>query len=342
MHTVVSTRAPLGADVVARASWPVWGTTASIAVAPAESLPLAECVVKDEIAAIDAACNRFRPDSELSRLNRSGGWPVRVSGALLEALEVADAAYRRTRGALDPTVGAAVVALGYDRDFDEVAARAGGSPAGDGLSADDSHDDPEPRPAPGWPSVAIDRARRTVTMPEGALLDLGATAKALCADRAAARVADELGCAVAVSLGGDVAVGGPMIDGGWQVAVVDDGRSSPAVAHPSVPVVTLWRGGLATSGTTARSWGRGGRWLHHIVDASTGVPAPALWRTVSVVARTCVDANTFSTAAIVWGGYGPFEVAQAGLAARFVAADGEILTVGGWPDDDALPAVPRI
>lgn len=331
MRTVVSTQAVLGPDAIARSSWRVWGITASVAVAPAELLPPAANIVKDELAAMDAACNRFRPDSEISRLNRSGGWPVRVSGTLLEALEVADTAYRRSRGALDPTVGAAVVALGYDRDFDDVAAGPGGSSA----------DTPAPtgeavvRPAPGWPSVALDRARRTVTMPAGATLDLGATAKALCADRAASRIADELGGAAAVSLGGDVAVCGRMIDGGWQVAVVDDARTVPAVPHPSVPVVTLWCGGLATSGTTARSWERGGRRVHHIVDPATGLPAPALWRSVSVVAPSCVEANTYSTAAIVWGEYGPFEVAQAGLAARFVAADGEILAVGDWPADGA-------
>src|SRR5262249_17355067 len=137
----------------------------------------------------------------------------------------------------------------------------------------------------------------TVSIPEGIELDLGATAKAWAADRAARRAARSGACGVLLSLGGDVAIAGtPRDDEGWPIGLADDHAADGATA-----VGALAAGGLATSSTTVRAWRQDGHDMHHILDPWTGRPARVVWRTVSVAAPTCVEANAASTAAIVLG-----------------------------------------
>ncbi|HEX6476547.1 MAG TPA: FAD:protein FMN transferase, partial [Acidimicrobiales bacterium] len=157
--------------------------------------------------------------------------------------------------------------------------------------------------------------------------DLGATAKALVVDRAASAAHVAADCGVLVSVGGDLAACGPTPDDGWAVRVTDDHRDDGGRGQ----TITIAEGGLATSSTTVRRWSRGGQIVHHIVDPRTGEPAGGPWRTVSVTARTCVDANTASTAAIIRGASAPSWLAELGLPARLVADDGRVVTVGGWP-----------
>ncbi len=308
MSTPVATTAD---RVVTRAL----GTTAVLAVTDPEVLPTAELIMRSELAAIDAACSRFRADSEISLLHQQPGSAVAIGSLLAEALGVALEAAERTGGLVDPTVGAAVRGLGYDRDF-----------------ADLILDEPAPPapvvPAPGWWRVRMDAENRTVVLPRGVHLDLGATAKALAADRIAGSVAFATGAGVLVSLGGDVAVAGPAPEGDWPIAVGDDHER--ALSTPDA-VVTISGGGLASSGTNRRTWRRAGRTLHHIVDPRTGDAAHPYWRTVTVAAATCVDANTASTAAIVLGPDAPGWLADRDLPARLVAADGAVTTVAGFP-----------
>jgi FAD:protein FMN transferase len=308
---------------LARATFPALGTTAVLLATDGAALPEAERILRAELAAIDAACSRFRPDSEIMRLAAQAGRPARVSPLLAGALAAALRAARATGGLVDPTVGQAIVDLGYDRDFAAL-----------------DRDRPEPavaRPAPGWWRISLDDRTGEVLVPRGVLLDLGATAKAYAADRAAARIAglphhrDSLG--VLVSLGGDLATAGPGPDGGWLVGVGDDHRA----AAPGDPVVTIRSGALATSSVTQRSWRRAGRTVHHIVDPRTGdIPKP-FWRTVSVAARSCVDANAAATAAVVRGADAPGWLAGLGLAARLVGHDGTAVTVAGWPAEGGPP-----
>jgi thiamine biosynthesis lipoprotein len=288
------------------------GTTALLAVAEPDALDAAERVLRAELAAIDAACSRFRPDSEISRLPL--GTATAVSPLLAEALGVALRAAEQTDGLVDPTVGHAVRALGYDRDF---------------ASIDPDGADPLPAPqaAPGWWRVGWDGA--TVVLPRGVALDLGATAKALSADRIATQAAAVTGAAVLVSLGGDVRVAGPAPADGWRIAVGDDHER--ALVDPEL-VVSITAGGLATSSTTRRAWRRGGRTVHHIVDPRTGDVPASRWRTVSVAAATCVDANTASTAAVVLGDAAPGWLADRRLPARLVDLDGAVITTAGWPE----------
>jgi FAD:protein FMN transferase len=176
---------------------------------------------------------------------------------------------------------------------------------------------------PGWRSVQLDG--RLLRVPAHLALDLGATAKAVAADRTAARVADELGCGVLLSLGGDIATAGPSPAGGWRIRVQD------LPADPAQQVLLGAGLALATSSTQKRRWQRAGETMHHILDPATGRPAVASWRSVSVAATTCWAANTLSTAAIVRGPAAVDWLASLGADARLVAPDGAVITTGGWP-----------
>jgi thiamine biosynthesis lipoprotein len=158
-------------------------------------------------------------------------------------------------------------------------------------------------------------------------LDLGATAKALVADRAATAAARATGTAVLVNLGGDIAMGGAAPQDGWPVRVADSHRPAPDAPGQTLAVRS---GALATSSTTVRRWGPA---AHHIIDPATGRPAAGCWRTVSVAAASCVDANAASTAAVVLGAAAPAWLERRRLPARLVALDGDVVTVAGWPED---------
>jgi thiamine biosynthesis lipoprotein len=231
-----------------------------------------------------------------------------------QAVSVALRAAEQTDGAVDPTVAPALVALGYDRDFAAMDA--------------DGTDDVRGIPAAGWRGVALDARRRLLWLHPGCRLDLGATAKALAADRAAQVIAAATGSPTLVDLGGDVATAGPAPAGGWVVHVTDDHRAG---LDADGQTVTVSGGGLATSSTTVRRWRRAGRAVHHIVDPATGEPVAPVWRTVSVAAASCVDANTASTAAIVRGASAPQWLESLGLPARLVDPGGSVVTVGAWP-----------
>jgi thiamine biosynthesis lipoprotein len=167
-----------------------------------------------------------------------------------------------------------------------------------------------------------------VLVPGGYTIDLGATAKAWCADRAARAAAAATGAGVLVGLGGDLSIDGPAPVDGWPVQLAAD---HAALLDPAAPSVALAGGGLATSGTAVRRWTRGARQLHHILDPRTGLPAESCWRTASVAAATCADANIASTAAIILGPSAPAWLAARGLPARLVGEDGHVEHVGAWP-----------
>ena len=298
------------------ATFKVFGTTAVLLVTNPALENQARAIADTELAAVDLACSRFRTDSELFRLNALRGSMVRVSELFAELIAEALRAAELTDGAVDPTVGRALVAAGDDRDFDELAARAGAAgPA-------------ETAPAPGWRNVRIDPVTRHVRLDHGAQLDLGSTAKAWSADRCATRIAAELDTGVLVSLGGDIAVAGPAPSDGWQVRVTDN-HAAPADAPGQT--VTIRSGGLATSSTTVRQWQAGHQQMHHIIDPATGGPASSPWRTVSVAAATCADANIASTASIIKAAAAIDWLTSAGLPARLVAHDGTVIVTPGWP-----------
>jgi thiamine biosynthesis lipoprotein len=295
------------------------GTTATVVVQDPSGADAAEGMLRSELAAIDLACSRFRPDSELMMVHEHAGRPVRVGPLLFHALEVACAVARRTGGAVDPTVGSALVVLGYDRDLSEVGHRPPVPPGALG-------------PVAGFAHIHLDQAEQSVRIPRGVQLDLGSSAKALAADRAAAHIAGSLGSGVLVSIGGDVAVAGPAPECGWPVGIA---LSSATPVDEVEHVVAIRSGGLASSSTSVREWTAGTRSVHHIIDPRTGDCAVPYWALVSVTGPSCVDANALTTAALVWGEGALARLAQFGQPARLVDRDGRRFYVGGWPEERA-------
>jgi thiamine biosynthesis lipoprotein len=251
---------------------------------------------------------------------------VVVGPVLLEAVSAALRAARLTEGDVDPTVGGALIALVYDRSFEELESAA--RPAGRTVPL---------AAVPGWRTVQVDRDARTVRVAPGVSLDLGATAKALAADRAAAAALEAAGCGVLVSFGGDLAIAGAGPALGWRVRVTDDHRSG--VTAPG-QWITLSTGGLATSSVAVRRWRTDAGDAHHLIDPSTRRSVDSVWRTVSVCAASCLDANIASTAAIVRGSRAVAWLEGLGLPSRLVRVDGTACHVAGWPAaGEELPAL---
>jgi thiamine biosynthesis lipoprotein len=296
--------APVGID------WELWSTTGRLVVTDPDALEAAKAIVDEETTAVELASSRFRDDSELSMLRGRVVDAAPISATFAELIRAALVAAELTDGAVDPTLGTAMEAIGYDRDIR--------------LVLDD--DGPVRAIAsvrPGWRYLHLDGQRLTV--PSGLELDLGATAKAVAADRAVARVDAELGVGVLVSLGGDIATAGRTPEGGWQVTVQD------LPDDPAGQISVQGGTAVATSSTQRRSWRRGQSTMHHIVDPVTGTSAPSVWRSVTVAGPNCLVANALSTAAIVWGTQAPRRLGEHRLPARLVSADGSVIVLGGWP-----------
>jgi thiamine biosynthesis lipoprotein len=311
-------------DGLGCARWEALGSTVDLRVTDSRALARARVRVERELAEIDLACSRFRADSELSRVNaRAGGW-VGVSTLLIEALQLAVGAARLTDGDVDPTVGRALELAGYDRDWRSLPSARGES------------DPPVVRKAisvrarGGWQTLELDVAGSRVRVAPGVRLDLGATAKAWAADRAAIAAFADVACGVLVSLGGDVATAGPAPSGGWAIRVTDDHRSDLRAPGQTIAIDS---GGLATSSTAVRRWSHAGHTMHHLIDPETGMPARTPWRTVSVAAADCAQANIAATASLVRGATAPAWLEGLGLPARLHGRDGQVTTVGRWPGE---------
>ncbi len=299
------------------------GTTAVVATSRPGALAEARSILIPRLRAVDLACSRFREDSELVALNRSRGASLAVSALLWEAIAVALRVAQETDGLVDPTLGRPLRLVGYDRTYSRVQLR-------DGRLT---------RPAfqagGGWRGIELEPTRRTVRLPAGVELDLGATAKALVADQVALAAANATGSGVLVGLGGDIAVAGTAPVDGWPIRIADDHRAPIESSGPTVAIVA---GGLATSSTRARQWQTTDGILHHVLDPRTGRPASGPWTTVSVAATSCVDANAASTAALILGVDSPAWLERRQIAARLARGDGSVVRTGGWPPEAAAAA----
>jgi thiamine biosynthesis lipoprotein len=316
-RSTTSTQGPTLSDL-RWAEWKAIGTTIRLVVTDPTQLESARAMLADDLAALDAACSRFRDDSELIQLEARAGRPTTVSALLAGAVRAALRGAALTDGLVDPTVGRTMEAIGYDRDFASV-------PAQDGaVRVTVSH-------VPQWRQIHLEDATNLLTVPAGVRVDLGATAKAWAADRSAEGIARVLGCGALVSLGGDIAVAGEVPPDGWSIRVQDVTGDPLTPTEGPAEVITIREGGLATSSTSARRWERGGDVMHHILDPRTGRPADSDWRTVSVAAGSALDANIASTASIIRGKSAAGWLAKLGLPARLVAVDGSVTRIANWP-----------
>jgi thiamine biosynthesis lipoprotein len=285
-------------------------------------LATAERIAHETVDAVELACSRFRPDSELSVMQSAprNGAAVEVSPLLADLVRAALWAAALTEGSVDPTLGNDLLAIGYDQDIARLDPPADGEfPAGSRVSV--------LRRSAGWRRIGLDGDRLSV--PDDLRLDLGASAKAFAADRIAARIADELGCGVLISLGGDIATAGPAIDSHWEILVQD------TPADPAQQVALPAGLAMATSSTRKRRWSQSGMPRHHILDPQFGLPVEPVWRSATVAAPSCLRANALSTAAIVRGTDAPAWLAEVGADARLVDRRGRVVTTGNWPAEEA-------
>jgi thiamine biosynthesis lipoprotein len=285
------------------------GTEVAV-LAPAPEIERAGRAVHDLFETWERTLSRFRRDSELSRLNQCGEGVV--SPLLLQVIDAAMAAARRTHGVFDPALLPHLLAAGYDRDFAELRARAT-APAS------------QPAPATGaWRGLEVDRDRRFVRLPEGAGLDLGGIVKGMAVD-AASEALDGLGIAWhAVDAGGDLRVSG-VPDGHdvWPTAVE---------AGEATVQVGLRSGALATSSVLGRRWTVDGEERHHLIDPRTGVPARSSVVSVTAAAPTCEGAEVAAKAALILGPeFGPALLVSLAPAGLLTLDSGRRIAVGGWP-----------
>ena len=297
-------------------SFEALGTTVFLAVRDARDLAQANRLSRTVLTDVDEVASRFRPDSDLSAVNREPGRWVEVDPLLVDAVAAAMAAAEQTAGLVSPLLGRPLVELGYDRDFRAVVERAA---------------TPEPvtppPPVDAWREIRTDPAGR-VRIPAGTALDLGSIGKAWVADLVATACEQHLSAGAVISVGGDLRVAAPDGDT-WAVAL------SEQPGGPVSSVVHLDRGGLATSSTRVRRWGRHGARRHHLLDPRTGLPAAEVWHTVSAVGATCAAANTASTVAVVLGSDAPAWLRARGVTARLVDAGGAVHRTGSWPTEEA-------
>lgn len=261
--------------------------------------------------------SRFQPGSELSRLNARAGTTVPASSTLRDVVRVALDAARASDGLVTPTLLDQLELAGYDRSFSALTdvELTGDLPGG------------MPRvPDPGgWRRIELDDGNGTMCLPAGIRIDLGGGAKGWAADRAA-RLLSRHGPAL-VDAGGDIAASAPPPgEPGWPVAVAD-----PRVPDGSLDLVCLERGGLATSGRDRRRWQRGGRWLHHLIDPLTGLPAATDVLTATVVAASAATAEMATKTVLLLGAArGIAWLERRGLGGIVVRESGELVTSREW------------
>ena len=291
-----------------RHAFAAMGTTV-VLLLPSERAALA-ARVEELFTTWQATCTRFDPGSELSRLNAAGGRPVAVGELLFGVLGTARRAAEATGGLFDPTLLRSLEAIGYDRDFEQIA-------------RDPGRHAPERLPATGgWRDLVLDPERRTAQLPPGVGIDLGGLAKGMAVDAAIREIAG-LGLTGAVDAGGDLAVSGlPVGAGAWSIAI--EGPEGPHT-------VSLRSGALATSSVARRRWDQDGIERHHLVDPRTGLPSTvALW-SATVAASTCAQAEVAAKAAFLLGpAEGSRFLAERSLAGLFVGLDGSVRTAGPW------------
>jgi thiamine biosynthesis lipoprotein ApbE len=337
--------ATAGCTTPVSADWQALGTSAVLLVTEPGALAEARAIVERKLAEIDRSCSRFRSDSDLQRVNAGAGRFVSVGLLLIEAVQVALRAAELTDGVVDPTVGNALVLAGYDRDWTllrkpaddpDRTARGGESYRAGAESIPENPQSLAIRALvmPGWRAIEIDSERSAIRVPTGVRLDLGATAKAWVADRAAGAVHEATGAGTLVSLGGDIATAGAAPADGWRIYVTDDHRSAPGGQGQTIQI---YSGGIATSSTAVRRWSHEGRTRHHIIDPATGAPVMRRWRTVSVAAGTCLDANIASTAALIRADSAAAWLERLDLPARLVSNQGAVHRVSGWPAPAGKP-----
>jgi thiamine biosynthesis lipoprotein len=297
-------------------TFPVMGTEAQLLTVGATD-PWSLERVGRFLLGLETRWSRFRPDSELSRLNGAGGRPVSLPADTFALVEAAIAAWRLTGRRFDPTVLPALLAAGYDRSFD-LLTRDGVSSQGPGRAA----------PAvPGCAGIELDARTGLVRLPPGVALDLGGIAKGHAADRAVAALLEAGAAGALANLGGDLRVAGEPPDGrAWTVAIDDPHRPGRELG-----MLRLADGAVATSSRTRRRWPRHGNMVaHHIIDPATGAPADRDVDAAVVVTGDSLWAEVLAKAAVIAGrDDGAALLRRFGATGLLVSDGGEVVHLPG-------------
>ncbi|MCX6065456.1 MAG: FAD:protein FMN transferase [Chloroflexi bacterium] len=257
----------------------------------------------------EAALSRFRPDSELNRLNRSAGWPFQVSETMWQVFQAAVDAENASDGLVRAAVLEALVAAGYDRSFDMISPERMSAPVGVWGAVGSLAE------------VSVDESTCTICLPVDMQLDFGGVAKGWAAQQASKRLA-EYGAAL-VSAGGDVAISGERVSGElWPIAV-----ENPFIKGEYLQTLMLGACGVATSGTDYRRWKQGGRWSHHIIDPRTGQPAVTDVVTATVIAPDALMAEMAAKTVLILGSMKGLEwlAERPAFSALLVLETGQVL-----------------
>ena len=259
------------------------GTQVDLLVVDAPTGALAHA--RARLSDLEARWSRFRPDSEVSALNRAAGQPVAVSPETFTLVTLAALGWQITGGRFDPTVLDALEAAGYDRAFEQLPPS---RERRDGMER-------PPGPTPGLAGIALDTEAGTVALPAGTRFDPGGIGKGYAADLLCAELRAGGATGACVNVGGDLRVSGtPPRAGLWSVAV----------PHPHgglAATVELSEGAVATSSPMRRAWRAGGRLAHHLIDPRTGQPARTGIFQATVLAGEAWRAEVATKAAFLAG-----------------------------------------
>ncbi len=272
---------------------------------------------------LESCLSRFLPDSELSQLNRLAGFPTVVSTQLFDFVAAAWQARELTGGSFDPTIGTALIKLGYERTFTEIKSRDQPSTTKDGyIQGGPSHDAlPEAEDR-----FEVDARCRTVSCSADVRLDLGGIAKGLTADIITEELVKMGAVGASINIGGDVRVQGlgPQDDGSWAINLTQPGAEGERL-------INLAAGGVCTSAITERRWPSAAGPAHHIVDPETGQSVKTDLLSVSVVGRSAAAAEVLATAALVDGQAGAVErIRSNGATGLVVTAAGDVIELPGF------------
>jgi len=274
----------------------------------------AAATVRAQLEDFDARLSRFRPDSELSRLNADPRSVVPASPLLRATVRAALWAAQQTGGLVDPTLVGALERAGYARSLMGATAE----PVAAALHSAPSRRPARPRPQAPWRAVAIDDDAGAIVRPPGLRLDSGGVGKGLAADLAAQWLArDGRRHRFAVDAAGDLRLGGTRT------------AARPytiEIAHPWEPqpiaALCLRGGAIATSGIGSRLWRTTGpapaRFAHHLLDPSSGEPAWTGIVAATALAPSALEAEVRAKAALLSGPLG---------ARRWLAAYGGLLVL---------------
>jgi thiamine biosynthesis lipoprotein len=264
---------------------------------------------RDRIEHLEARWSRFRPDSEVGRLNASAGEALTVSDDTVALVTRAIDAWRFTGGSFDVTVLGPMLRAGYDRSFEDV--RIGAMSRPNSLIV-------------GCTNIEVDGNH--ITIPAGTGIDPGGIGKGLAADLVVDDIIAAGAAGVCVNMGGDARMRGIGPDGaGWTIAVEHPWLTG-ALVHLGIS-----DGAIATSTTLKRRWTVDGVARHHLIDPATGEPSTTDLNLVTVIAGNAWAAEVLAKAVLIRGSARPFDLIDgSGAQALVVRSDGAVVVSSGF------------